>query len=246
MKITPNNLAALREATAAGARVVLATGRMFRSALPYAQEIGTTEPLICYQGAVVREPGGQVLRELGLKPASAIAALELGRRFGLHVNLYYDDNFYVEQMGWGARRYAEVAQLEPIQVPDLMEIARRGSTKVVYVAPHDDLRGHEAAIRAGLEPAARITYSLPEFLEAVDTRVSKATALQFICDRDGVAREEVIAAGDGPNDLELFSYAGLAVAPTDAREEVLKAAGATMPPPGQDGVADLVRRYLLD
>jgi Cof subfamily protein (haloacid dehalogenase superfamily) len=244
LEVTPANLEALRGAVSRGIRVVLATGRMFRSALPYALQIGTREPLICYQGAVVREPGGNLLRETALSPASAHACLDLARRLKLHLNLYHDDNFYVEEMGWGARRYSEVAQIEPIVVSDLGAIAERGSTKAVYVAPHAELAAAEEAIRTGLEPAARITYSLPEFLEVVDTQVSKAAALQFVCDLDGITRDEVIAAGDGPNDLELFQFAGLAVAPSDARSQVLAAAGATVAPPGEDGIAELVQRYL--
>ena len=59
--------------------------------------------------------------------------------------------------------------------------------------------------------------------------------------RDG---EEVIAAGDAPNDLELFAFAGLSVAPRDAHPDVLARADATIPPPAEDGIAELVARYL--
>ncbi|MFN2464672.1 MAG: Cof-type HAD-IIB family hydrolase [Candidatus Dormibacteria bacterium] len=244
LQITPANLEALHGAVAGGVRVVLATGRMFRSALPYAEQIGTPEPVICYQGAVVRRPDGELLREVGLDAKSARTCVDVSRRAHLHLNLYHDDNFYVEELGWGARRYSEVAQVDPTVVPDLAEVASRGSTKAVFVAPHDELAAHEEVVRRATAPAARATYSMPEFLEVIDARVSKATALHFVCDRHGISREQVIAAGDGPNDLELFEYAGLAVAPSDARPEVLAAAGATVAPPGQDGIAELVRRYL--
>jgi Cof subfamily protein (haloacid dehalogenase superfamily) len=223
---------------------VLATGRMFRSALPYAQQLGTDEPLICYQGAVVRAPDGELLREVALSPTSAKRCVELSRRHGLHLNLYRDDDFYVEEMGWGSRRYAEVAQVAPVPVPDLMAFAAGGSTKAVFVAPHEELLRHEAEIRQALEPDARATFSLPEFFEVIDSGVNKAAALRLVCERDNVRPDEVIVAGDGPNDLELFAFAGLAVAPSDARPEVLAAAGDIVPPPGQDGIAELVRRHL--
>ena len=244
LEITPANLAALREAMAAGVRVVLATGRMFRSALPYALQIGTSEPLIAYQGAVVRQPDGTLLRDWPLPPEAAGKAVSLARELDLHVNLYVDDEFYVERMDWAAELYASVAQVPPVIVSDLMEVAARGSTKVVYVDQHERLASLEGRLREVLEPASRLTFSMPEFLEVVDAGVSKAEALHFVCERYGIRREEVIAAGDGPNDRELFEYCGLAVAPSDAIPEVLAAADVTMPPPGQDGIADLVRRYL--
>ena len=244
LEITPANLAALQAALGRGIRVVLATGRMYRSALRYAKEIGTDEPLIAYQGAVVRLPDGNLLREWALSPDVAGRAVSLSRELDLHVNLYQDDNFYVEKLSAAARRYADVAQIEPIVVDDLMTVAATGSTKVVFVDTPDRLHEVEGAVRAALEPGSRVTFSMPDFLEVVDAEVSKAAALHFVCDRYGISPQEVIAAGDGPNDRELFEYCGLAVAPSDAIPEVLDAADVTMPPPGKDGIAHLVSEYL--
>jgi hydroxymethylpyrimidine pyrophosphatase-like HAD family hydrolase len=189
-------------------------------------------------------PDGTLLKEWAVGPAAATEAVLVARELDLHVNLYRDDNFYVEKMTWAARRYADVAQIEPVMVDDLMTIAAAGSTKVVYVDTPARLKGLEAQVRARLEPASRVTFSMPDFLEVVDARVSKAAALKFICDRDGILPTEVIAAGDGPNDRELFEYCGLAVAPTSAIQEVRDAADVTMPPPSEDGIAHLVQHHL--
>src|ERR1700694_4365510 len=71
LQITPRNLAALRQAISAGYRVIIATGRMYRSTVVYAREIGTEEDLICYQGAVVRSGSGELLREWPVAPEDA-------------------------------------------------------------------------------------------------------------------------------------------------------------------------------
>jgi Cof subfamily protein (haloacid dehalogenase superfamily) len=244
LEITPRNLAALRGAIAKGVRVILATGRMYRSALRYAEAIGTEEPVICYQGGVVRAISGEILREWPVTPEDAVAALQLARELKLHINLYRDDVFYVEQTGWGASRYAEVAQIEPLVVPDLMPLARRGSTKIVFVDQPERLRELEAVIRARLEPRARVTFSIPEFLEVVDSSVSKGAALAFVCQRGGLDRAHLLAAGDAPNDVEMLRYAGFAVAPTNAFPEALAEADETIPPPAEDGIAVMVERYL--
>jgi Cof subfamily protein (haloacid dehalogenase superfamily) len=244
LEITPRNLAALQGAIGRGIRVILATGRMYRSALRYAQEIGTEEPLICYQGGVVRAFGGEILRQWPVPPEDAVAALKLSRELKLHINLYRDDVFYVEEMGWGGRRYAEVSQMEPQIVPDLMELARQGSTKVVFVDQPERLRELEPVLRARLEPRARLTFSVPEFLEMVDPGVSKGAALAYVCERIGLDRAHLLAAGDAPNDVEMFRYAGFAVAPANAFPEALAEADAIIPPPGDDGIAEMVGRYL--
>ena len=245
LEITPANLAALRRAMDAGIKVVLATGRMFRSAMRYVDEIGTPSPVICYQGAVIRNPDGGLVKEWALSPEAAALAVRISRELDLHVNLYQDDDFYVEKLGWGAERYAAVAQVKPRVVPDLLEIAARGSTKVVYVDHHDRLVELEAAVREAFEPASRCTFSMPEFLEVVDAGVSKAAALAVVCEGFGIQAHEVVAAGDAQNDRELFSYSGLAVAPRSADPELLAVADAVVAPPGEDGIAELVNRYLL-
>jgi Cof subfamily protein (haloacid dehalogenase superfamily) len=245
LKIRPRNLAALRAARAAGVSVVLATGRMFRSALPYALEIGTEEPIICYQGAVVRTPGGEVLREWPVDPESAVAAVEFSRTHDLHINLYQDDSLYIERDSWGARRYAEVAQVEPIMLPDLMELARGGSTKVVFVDQPERLRGLETEVRRLVEPRSRVTFSMPEFLEVVAAEVNKGRALEVVCERLGITPAEVLAAGDAQNDVEMLRVAGTAVAPRTAHPDALAVADATVAPPEEDGVAELVERFLL-
>ena len=227
-----------------GIVIVLATGRMFRSALPYAMEIGIVEPVICYQGAMVREVRGGILFEEPVPAAAARAAVEFSRREGVHVNLYHDDAFYVENAGADARRYADVAQVDPILVPDLMEVADRGSTKVVFVGEPAALRAHQDAVRALFEPDQRVTFSLPEFLEVISAGADKGRALRLVCERLGIPATEVIAAGDAPNDVEMLAFAGLALAPADAFPEAIRGADALIPPPGEDGIADLVERYL--
>jgi hypothetical protein len=244
LEITPANLAALKVAMTRGYRLILATGRMYYSALKYAEQIGTDEPLICYQGAVVRSRQGELLREWPVSPHDAIAALTMAREQGLHINLYRDDVFYVESTEWGAQRYAEVAQMEPQLVPDLMDLAKQGSTKVVLVDRPERLRELEPLVRETVAPTSRVTFSLPEFLEIVDAGVSKGAALAYVCQLEGLYLSEVIAAGDAPNDIEMFTVAGLALAPTNAFPEAREAADALIPPPEENGIAALVEKYL--
>ncbi len=61
--LRPRTLAAISRARAAGVRIIVVTGRMFRSVRPYLAEADLEEPVVCYQGAVVAEPAsGRFLR----------------------------------------------------------------------------------------------------------------------------------------------------------------------------------------
>ena len=50
----------LQKAIEKGVRVVLATGRMFMGADPVRESLGLETPVICYQGAMVRQ-GNNIL-----------------------------------------------------------------------------------------------------------------------------------------------------------------------------------------
>lgn len=72
--------------------------------------------------------------------------------------------------------------------------------------------------------------------------VSKATGLQQLCDRMGIAANEVMAIGDSMNDLEMLQWAGYSVAMGHSRESIKAVADfVTGPEPGR-GVIDVLDR----
>ena len=59
LTLDPVDVEAAHRAQQAGNLVGIATGRMYRSALPYALQLQTRLPLICYQGALIKELPGE-------------------------------------------------------------------------------------------------------------------------------------------------------------------------------------------
>ena len=105
---------------AAGVHVIVVTGRMFRATLPYLEQAGLDDPVICYQGAVVADPGtGEFLRHVPIPRAVALEALDAVVAAGFHVNCYVDDLLYVAEVTPEARRYADFQHLEIHAVGDL-------------------------------------------------------------------------------------------------------------------------------
>ena len=67
--------------------------------------------------------------------------------------------------------------------------------------------------------------------------VTKASTLALLCDELGVAREEVVAFGDMPNDLAMLRWAGTSYAMANAHPSVLDLADRRAPSNEDDGVA---------
>src|SRR5690606_15624796 len=99
----------------------------------------------------------------------------------------------------------------------------------------------EIASWGGLE----LSNSSPLNIEINPAGVSKAAALEEVCRLAGVRMEETVAVGDSLNDLAAIRAAGLGVAMGNAQEAVKEAADAVTATNEEDGVALVIRRYIL-
>lgn len=223
---------------AAGIEAIIATGRMFASARPYALQIGITAPVICYQGALVADPvTGDWLLHQPMDVALAHEVIEAVSAAGFHMNVYVDDKLYVEDLNQEAVTYARHARLEAHAVGNLLEWLDRPTTKIVVVGEPEELDRLQDDLRARFDSRAFIAKSLPMFLELARPGVSKGAALEFVCGRLGIDPAAVVAFGDGANDVELLETAGLGVAVTGGDAALERVAGWTVPSVDDDGVA---------
>lgn len=88
------------------------------------------------------------------------------------------------------------------------------------------------------------TMSGAPFVEVMAEGVTKASGLAQLCAHLGVDRAEVVAFGDGLNDLEMLQWAGHGVAVANAIEPLRDAADEIAPSNDDDGVAATIERLL--
>jgi Cof subfamily protein (haloacid dehalogenase superfamily) len=243
--LRPRTAAAIARARAAGIHVLVVTGRMYRSVLPYLDEAGLDDPVVCYQGAVVADPKtGRFLRHVPIPRPVALEAMDAVLAAGFHLNCYVNDELYVAEETPEARAYADFQHLEINVVGDLRAWLADDPTKLVAVGEPSALDALEAALKPRFGERLFISKSLPYFLEFAHPDVNKGSGLAFIGDRLGFAAAETVACGDGENDRELLDWAGYAVAVANAHPEILERADLVVPSVEQEGVALLLEAYL--
>ena len=243
--LRPRTRRALEQTRAAGAHVVVVTGRMFRAVRPYLEQAGIDDLVVCYQGAVVADPStGEWLLHVPVPLPEAREAMDAVAAAGFHLNCYLDDVLYVAEVTPEARRYADFQQLEIHAVGDLRVWLDRDPTKLVAVGDPTALDVLEAELKPRFEGRLFISKSLPFFLEFAHPDVSKRSGLGFVADRLGFGPEATVACGDGENDRELLDWAGFGVAVANAHEDVLERADLVIPSVEEEGVAALLEAYL--
>ncbi|MBV8195620.1 MAG: HAD-IIB family hydrolase [Candidatus Dormibacteraeota bacterium] len=228
--------------------VIVATGRQYGSALPWLRELGVSEPLVCYEGAMVRAlPDGQgtgaVLLDEPLSAEPALRTLHVARANDWHCHAYENDRIVTERDRPELRLYTDVAGTDFTLVRDLAAVMAQGTPKVVCVIEDPaEVRRCIRLLRKELGGSALVTQSREQYVEVVAPNVSKSNGCDLVCWRHGISLDQTVAIGDAPNDIDVLDRAGFAVAVDAGRHpRVLKHADATCAPPTEGGVADVLQ-----
>jgi hypothetical protein len=201
--------------------------------------------VICYQGALTFSPQtGEILRHERLAADAAEEALRFFKGEGAHVNLYLEDEVYVEQITSWAEGYASRMETQLKVVPSLLDLAAAGPTLILAVDEKERAERLVLEITRRLEGRARVTHSLPHFCEVGSPKAGKERALEHLSGLLGVPRERFVAFGDGQGDKGMIEWAGLGVAMEAGSPDVLAAADRTAPGPDEDGVAQVIEELL--
>ena len=87
--------------------------------------------------------------------------------------------------------------------------------------------------------------SEPFFVEIMPKNVDKAATLQKLCDYLGITKDDLVACGDGYNDVSMIKFAGVGVAMGNAKPEVKEVADVITGTNDEDGLVDIVNKYFL-
>ena len=247
LEMDPRDVAAVKAAAAAGVTVVLATGRMFKSSLRYAEPLGLTGPIINYQGAVVREiASGEVWYRCELSVEMQKRVLAFAEPRDWHVNAYVNEVVYTARARPEADLYARVAMVPYEVVGPLSKWIRQESTKMVLVdLDPAEVPARMAELGAWMGYVARVTRSLDWFVEVVNPQVSKAKALAMVAERLRIPQSDVCAIGDNANDEDMVGWAGFGVAMGNAPAALKKVAKHVTGSISEAGVAQVIQRFVI-
>jgi len=247
-KVVPPGIApAVRAAQARGARVCLATGRMWDAARPFADAIGADPPAILYNGAVVYDFAADATLWAQRIPRRVSERMLPALRANPRTSplLFVHGKVYAERRTDFVDLYARLDRLV-VEIAPFAQVLDEDPVKMLVVGPPDDLPPIHETVEALVGPEVSQVFSQADYLEFLPPGVSKGRALPMLAQAVGVPVERVIAVGDNYNDLTMLQAAGLGIAVEGSPPEVLAAAQATCPPPEREGVRHVIERYLLE
>lgn len=256
-QITPRVTEAIRQVQGRGIEVAIATGRMYQAALRFHQTVGSTLPLMAYQGAFIKCPRTQTLhrhtplpRSLALEILAYLAPMEAEGELSIH--LYIDDQLHVRAIIDDTKAYAERSGVEPVAAGDLINLMTTNeaiiTTKLLALSGNTGLLTDILAHLGQRYPSDNLylTRSVEYFVEATHPLANKGEAVKFVAEELlGLKADQVMTIGDNFNDVEMLRYAGIGVAMGDAPDPVKQGADWVAPSVEADGVAVAIEQFLL-
>ncbi|PSR27255.1 MAG: Cof-type HAD-IIB family hydrolase [Sulfobacillus thermosulfidooxidans] len=241
---------AVNQVKAHGITVILATGRMVRSAEPYWLQLQLgTGPLIAYNGSMVVEMPRQVpWFSWHLTEDVARFVIEEALDADILTQVYVGNELWLSKEDERAQHYIEVNHI-PGDVKSREGLLSWPSPPIKILLQDDPEKLDQFRLRISPEVLGlqgRIFKSQADYLEIVPAGVGKGPALAKVAERLHLSPQHIMAIGDAENDVDMLKWVGMGVAMGQAPELVKHAADVVTKSVDQDGAAYAIYRWLLD
>jgi hypothetical protein len=225
--VSAENAKWVEAAIRAGKKVVLSTGRALRDVRSIAENLNLDGPFVINNGSEVWKSPEELHIRHEIDPQI------IARLFRL-IEKYRDEvNFWAHTV---------TERIDARNVPERLNSVQWLQFSIGSANP-DHLKEIREEV-AGWN-CLEISNSAVNNVEFNPFGVSKASGLKEVCRLLGISMSETIAVGDSLNDIAMIRAAGLGVAMGNAQEPVKREADTVAPPCTEDGVAHVIRTYLL-
>ena len=251
-RISAADAQAIAKAQAGGVQVSLSTGRVMNACRTIIEELSLKGYHTFFDGAVISDPlTNEIIYMKTIDEKMLKRAVEFARVNNIYLELYTTEKFYAERTNWSDAVHHNFFGVDPI-IENLDEICE--SHKIVKAELISHSKEEDAQILLfkkefdgifHFSPAHSPAYPDIEFMNIVDPGVSKGAALRFLSEFYGWKKDEVLAIGDGLNDIPLFEAAGTRVAMGNAYDVLKTMADDITLDVENGGVAAAIAKYLL-
>ncbi|MCL5986441.1 MAG: Cof-type HAD-IIB family hydrolase [Actinobacteria bacterium] len=228
-----------------GIGIVLATGKAQHPLKKIFSELRFEYPQIILSGSLVVDKNMKTIYKLPLEKEIYLSVIN---------DIYSSDypttvttekgiflyNKYVEALKYFTGSGEIIEQRDDLRSDEIASDILQMTLPIPEADPFDKY------LRNKYSSVARVVRGGPYFLNLNNKNISKLNALQSIMRLHGINREEIIAIGDGENDIELLSFAGIGIAMGNANERVKSIADDVTLDNDHDGVAAALDKYILN
>ena len=237
-EISARSLRTLARLQEKGVRLFIASGRHFLTM----DNLGNFpfDGYICMNGAVIYS-GGKVIfrRPVGCEDAEKVA--EIAENHHIPCAVFFENTVGMNFLDVKSR---DVLKMVRMPLPPIISFREPFGQPVYQYTIFADGEQERNYLRPALKGSALSRWH-PGFLDINPENMSKAVAIERVISGLGIRREEVMAFGDGGNDVEMLDYAGIGVAMGNASPDVQSHADYVTDTVDDEGVTKAVAHFGL-
>ena len=252
-EVTPRTIETIKEASRKGIKVIICSGRSFYRLEKYVEEVGLKKEnqcSICFNGGmIVENKTKNIIYSQHLDTEEVKELIQLGKILELPMMIYAKDTHYTEKIPDIIKQNDKNLEGLNLKVVHFDEINFNKEEnyiyKVCFIDKPEKIKEKRKEIPKELVEKYEVTSSVPEYIEIVKKGIKKSEGIKAVMQIYGIKQEEVMAIGDGENDVEMLKFAGLGVAMENASDYVKEFADVITTSNNKDGVANAIEKYIL-
>ena len=247
--ISPKTRDALLKCEELGIKVVLASGRPTPGLRHEAKELQLEKYegyLLSFNGArVIDYTTNEIIYDKTLSVEQAREMIQRAKDFKLAPLCYLDNDVITDQSDDSyVQGEAKLNDMGLRQIDDFINFIDFPVNKVLLAADPTYIASVLDDFKAPYEDELSIYRSAGHYIEIMAQNIDKAASLDHLVKHMGIKQEEVIAFGDGYNDLSMIEYAGKGVAMANAVDGVKEKADEVTLSNDEDGIAYMLSKLI--
>jgi hypothetical protein len=231
-----------------GALFVAATGRPLSNVEIVNSLFAEDMPFIVFNGAAAyMSKSKKLLFEKYLEHELAKEAFEMGKKRGLPQIVWTGPRLWASHLCYETELYRDASGVEMSVIDDLDTLKGKveGISKVLWIDYPENVKSHSREMSEYFGEKLTCISSMSHFFEFISREAGKGAALAEIGRLYGIDRSEMIAIGDGYNDVSMLEYAGFSVAMGNAPDDIKAMCDHVTLSNDDDGVAAVIEKYIL-
>lgn len=228
-----------------GIKFVIATGRTYCGAKQVVAPLNIDTPIICYQGATIHSPKGELIYEKCLSRELALDILNYLKAMDINPNIYIDDKLYCEKETSYVKRYSEFQKVPYTIVEDISTKDFKSMNKLLVIDDDTEkVKWITEKLKEKYKEKIYSRMSTSTFCEICADGISKGNAVKIVADMYGIKKEEIMGCGDQNNDIELLTCSGIGVAMGNATDTLKGFADYITDTVDNDGVVKAINKFV--
>lgn len=236
-KIPQSTIDAVRRVRQQGVKVFIATGRP----RPYVDNLGELEydGILAVNGASFTDAEGRSLICKRIDRNDVRSMVEYQKKTGIVVAFASPDDSFVTEPDEAFMRVYKLLNIKMPAIRDASEALNMDVVQMIAFFSETD----ETYVMQNVLPNSDCFRWHPDFVDCIQKGNNKATGIDEVIRHYGIDISEVMAFGDGGNDIQMLSHVGIGVAMGNATDYVKSFADVVTDTVDNDGVAKMLAKH---